>query len=79
MRFRELMADVFHCLGMSNIEGLVWMSDIKYSPIINSGIKIVEQVPIRDQLVPEDVPVEIAAKKATAYDTNKEVPDENIF
>lgn len=42
MWFWELMVDVFYCLGMSNIEGLVLMSDIKYSFIINFGIKIVE-------------------------------------
>jgi GTP cyclohydrolase II len=38
------------------------MSDMKHDAIINSGIKIVERVPIPPELIPKDAQVEIAAK-----------------
>lgn len=38
------------------------MSDMKYDAIINSGIKIVERIPIPPELIPKDAQVEIAAK-----------------
>ena len=41
------------------------MSDMKYDAIINSGIKIVERVPIPPELIPKDAQVEIAAKVNT--------------
>ncbi|NER03009.1 MAG: GTP cyclohydrolase II [Okeania sp. SIO3C4] len=79
MRFQELMPDVLHWLGVSKIDRLVSMSDMKYNAIVNSGIEIVERVPIPDDLVPEDAQVEIAAKKAAGYYTDGVVPDENVL
>ena len=46
---QELMPDVLHWLGISRIDSLVSMSDMKYNAIINSGIQVVDRIPI-----PED-------------------------
>ena len=39
---------------------------MKYDAIINSGIKIVERVPIPPELIPKDAQVEIAAKVSSS-------------
>ena len=69
MRFQELMPDVLHWLGVTQIDRFISMSDMKYNAIVNSGIKIVERVPIPDDLIPADAKVEIEAKKAAGYYT----------
>ncbi|HEX6956464.1 MAG TPA: GTP cyclohydrolase II [Ferrovibrio sp.] len=74
MRFQELMPDVLHWLGISRIDRLVSMSNMKYQPIVDSGIEVVERVPIPDELIPADAKVEMDAKKAAGYFTDK-VPD----
>lgn len=74
MRFQELMPDVLHWLGISRLDRLVSMSNMKYDPIINSGIEVVERVPIPDELIPADARVEMDAKKAAGYFTDK-IPD----
>jgi GTP cyclohydrolase II len=67
MRVQELMPDVLHWLGISRIDRLVSMSNMKYGPIVASGIEVVERVPIPDALIPADAGVEIDAKKAAGY------------
>ncbi|HSU04422.1 MAG TPA: GTP cyclohydrolase II, partial [Acetobacteraceae bacterium] len=67
MRFQELMPDVLHWLGISRIDRLVSMSNMKYAPIVASGIEVVERVPIPDELIPPDASVEMDAKKAAGY------------
>jgi GTP cyclohydrolase II len=67
MRFQELMPDVLHWLGVSRIDRLVSMSNMKFAPLIEQGIQIVDRVPIPPELVPEDAQVEIDAKKAAGY------------
>ena len=66
-RFQQLMPDVLHWLGIARIDRFVSMSDMKYEALIGQGIKIVERVPIPDELVPADAQVEMAAKKAAGY------------
>jgi len=66
-RFQQLMPDVIHWLGLSRIDRLVSMSDMKYEALRAQGINIVERIPIPDELVPADAHVEIAAKKAAGY------------
>jgi GTP cyclohydrolase II len=73
MRFQELMPDVLHWLGISRIDRFVSMSDIKYKPIVESGIEVVERVEIPAHLIPQEAMVEMDAKKAAGYFT-KEVP-----
>ena len=74
MRFQELMPDVLHWLGITRIDQLVSMSNLKYAPITASGIEVVERVPIPDWLIPADASVEMDAKKAAGYFTAA-VPD----
>lgn len=75
MRFQELMPDVLHWLGITRIDRLVSMSDMKYNAIVNSGIEVVERMAIPEDRIPEDAKVEIAAKQAAGYYTPGEVPD----
>ena len=75
MRFQELMPDVLHWLGITQIDRFVSMSDMKYNAIVNSGIEIVQRIPIPEELIPADAMVEIAAKQAAGYYTEKAVPD----
>lgn len=44
------------------------MSNMKYDAIVNSGIKIVERVPLPADLVPKDAKVEIDAKVFAGYE-----------
>lgn len=75
MRFQEFMPDVLHWLGITQVDHLVSMSNLKYDAIANSGIKVIERVPIPPELIPADAQVEIEAKKAAGYYTEGEVPD----
>ncbi len=79
MRFQELMPDVLHWLGITKIDRLVSMSDMKYNAIVNSGIEVIERVAIPEELIPPDAQVEIAAKKAAGYFTPGEVPDGDML
>lgn len=40
MRFQALMPDVLHWLGITKIDNMVSMSDMKYDAIVKSGIPI---------------------------------------
>jgi GTP cyclohydrolase II len=70
MRFQELMPDVLHWLGIARIDRLVSMSNMKFAPIVDSGIAVIERVPIPDDLIPADASVEMDAKKAAGYFTD---------
>ena len=74
MRFQELMPDVLQWLGVTHIDKLVSMSNMKYNAIINSGITVGERFEIPDDLIPADAQVEMDAKKAAGYFTDH-VPD----
>jgi GTP cyclohydrolase II len=74
MRFQELMPDVLHWLGIARIDRLVSMSDMKYNAIVNSGIQVVDRIPIPEDWIPADAQVEIVAKKAAGYYTPNPVP-----
>jgi GTP cyclohydrolase II len=66
-RFQSMMPDALHWLGITKIDKFISMSDMKYDAIVETGIKIVERVPIPPELVPDDAQVEIAAKVAVGY------------
>jgi GTP cyclohydrolase II len=68
-RFQQLMPDVIHWLGIARIDRFISMSDMKHDALTSQGIRIVERVPIPDELVPGDAQVEMAAKKAAGYFT----------
>mmetsp|Transcript_20606 Transcript_20606/g.49186 ORF Transcript_20606/g.49186 Transcript_20606/m.49186 type:complete len:471 (+) Transcript_20606:210-1622(+) len=67
MRFQELMPDALHWLGITKIDKLISMSDMKYNAITQSGIKVIERVAIPDELIPADAHVEIDAKMFAGY------------
>lgn len=69
VRFQELMPDVLNWLGITRIDRLVSMSDMKYDAMIRQGIKIGERVAIPDDRIPDDAKVEMDAKKAAGYYT----------
>src|SRR3974390_3473149 len=50
-RFQELMPDVLHWLGVARIDRFVSMSDVKFKPLVESGIAVGERVEIPDELV----------------------------
>lgn len=71
MRFQQIMPDALHWLGIKRIDNFISMSDMKYNAIVESGIKVVNRVPIPDDMVPEDAQVEMEAKKAAGYFTKE--------
>ena len=73
-RFQQLMPDVLHWLGVTRIDRLMSMSNMKYDAMVQSGIEIGERVPIPPELVPDDASVEIEAKKAAGYFTPDAAP-----
>jgi GTP cyclohydrolase II len=75
MRFQELMPDVLHWLGVTRIHRFVSMSDMKYEPLVKSGIEVVERVEIPPELIPGEAQVEMDAKRAAGYFT-RHVPGE---
>lgn len=66
-RFQAMMPDALHWLGVTKIDHFISMSDMKYDAIVNSGIKIINRVPIPPELVPKDAQVEIQAKVFIGY------------
>jgi GTP cyclohydrolase II len=75
MRFQELMPDVLHWLGISKIDRLVSMSDVKFNAITHSGIAVERRVALPDERIPADARVEIAAKKAAGYYSDSPLPN----
>ena len=71
-RFQQLMPDVLYWLGVTRINRLVSMSNLKYDALVAAGITIDTRVPIPDDLVPQDASVEMEAKKAAGYFTQEE-------
>jgi len=69
MRFQQLMPDVLHWLGVSRIHRLFSMNPEKYEAIVQSGIEVIERIPIPPELVPFEAQVEVAAKIAAGYYT----------
>jgi GTP cyclohydrolase II len=68
MRFQELMPDCLNWLGITRIDRLISMSDMKYDAIVQiGGIQVVERVPIPSHMIPPDAQVEIQAKMAAGY------------
>jgi GTP cyclohydrolase II len=71
-RFQQLMPDVLQWLGITRIDRLVSMSNMKHDALVSAGIEIGTRVPIPPELVPQDANVEIEAKKAAGYFTVEE-------
>lgn len=78
-RFQQLMPDVLHWLGVTHIDRLMSMSNMKYDAMVESGIAIGERVAIPPELIPPDASVEIEAKKAAGYYTPDGAPGDNAL
>jgi GTP cyclohydrolase II len=77
MRFQELMPDPLHWLGITKIDRLVSMSNMKYDALVASGIQIKQRIALPEDLIPADARVEMDAKKAAGYFTEGSIPDGN--
>ncbi|KAH0538621.1 Uracil-regulated protein 1 [Glutinoglossum americanum] len=73
MRFQALMPDILHWLGITKIDRMLSMSNMKHDAIVEQGIPIHERVPIPDEMIPEDSRVEIDAKIHAGYFTTGKV------
>ncbi|OKL61419.1 Uracil-regulated protein 1 [Talaromyces atroroseus] len=69
MRFQALMPDILHWLGITKIDRMLSMSNMKHDAIVQSGIPIIERIPIPDDMIPQDSRVEIDAKINSGYFT----------
>ena len=66
-RFQEFMPDCLHLFGITKIDNLHSMSNMKYNAITGSGIQVLNRISIPDELIPADASVEMEAKKAAGY------------
>ncbi|KAI5854768.1 GTP cyclohydrolase II, variant [Tricharina praecox] len=73
MRFQALMPDILHWLGITKIDRMLSMSNMKHDAIVEQGIPILERVPIPDSMIPDDSRVEIDAKIHAGYFTTGKV------
>jgi GTP cyclohydrolase II len=73
MRFQALMPDILHWLGITKIDRMLSMSNMKHDAIVEQGIPIHERVPIPDDMIPEDSRVEIDAKIHAGYFTTGKI------
>lgn len=79
MRFQALMPDILHWLGIKKIDRMLSMSNMKHDAIVDSGIKILERIPIPDDMIPSDSRVEIDAKiNAGYFTTGKQVTMDDL-
>ena len=74
MRFQATMPDVLHWLGITKIDRMISMSNMKYDAIVEAGIKILERIPIPPDMLPPDSQVEIDAKVAAGYFSTAKIP-----
>jgi len=73
-RFQEFMPDVLNYFGITKIDNLHSMSNMKYDAITAAGIRITNRISIPEDLIPADARVEIEAKKAAGYFSGGDAP-----
>jgi len=69
MRFQALMPDILHWLGITKIDRMLSMSNMKHDAIVGQGIPIYERVELPEHMIPADSRVEIDAKINAGYFT----------
>ncbi|KAK4104995.1 hypothetical protein N658DRAFT_483797 [Parathielavia hyrcaniae] len=69
MRFQALMPDILHWLGITKIDRMLSMSNMKHDAIVGQGIPIHERVELPSSWIPADSRVEIDAKINAGYFT----------
>ncbi len=67
MRFQPLMPDVLHWLGITRIDHMASMSNMKFDAMTSQGIEIMNRVTIPEDMIPDDARVEMDAKVAAGY------------
>ena len=77
LRLYALMPDVLHWLGITKIDRLVSMSNLKYGALVNAGIKVVKRIALPKYVIPPEAYVEIDAKVQSGYHTEGAVPDQD--
>jgi GTP cyclohydrolase II len=70
-RFQQIMPDVLCWLGIDRIDWLLSMSSEKYDAITAAGIQVMQRVSIPDSYIPKNAHIEINAKIAAGYHSNK--------
>ncbi|KAK4203668.1 GTP cyclohydrolase II [Triangularia verruculosa] len=79
MRFQALMPDILHWLGITKIDRMLSMSNMKHDAIVGQGIPIHERVELPEALIPADSRVEIDAKITAGYfTTGHRMTDEEL-
>lgn len=66
-RTQTFTSDIFHYLGITSINRLVSMSNMKHDALVASGISVGERVEIPAHRIPPDAQVEITAKRGSGY------------
>ncbi len=79
MRFQPLMPDPLHWLGVTRIDHMASMSNMKFDALTSQGIEIVNRVTIPDDLIPPDARVEMDAKMAAGYFSGGKVITEDLL
>ena len=78
MRFQELMPDALNWLGVKRINRFVSMSNMKFDALLRQGIDVVERIEIPVGLIPNDASVEMDAKRAAGYFSEREVDESTL-
>jgi GTP cyclohydrolase II len=79
MRFQALMPDILHWLGITKIDRMLSMSNMKHDAIVGQGIPIHERVELPESWIPADSRVEIDAKITAGYfTTGHRMTDEEL-
>ena len=73
------MPDILHWLGVTKIDRMLSMSNMKHDAMVEQGIEIGERVPIPGNRIPPDASVEMEAKKAAGYYTPEGAPSEEAL
>jgi len=63
------MPDILHWLGITKIDRMLSMSNMKHDAIVGQGIPIHERVELPESWIPADSRVEIDAKITAGYFT----------
>ena len=71
IRFQEFMPDPLLWLGITKIDHLYSMSNLKYNSLIESGIHVKNRYDIPKEYIHPDAKVEITAKINSGYHTSK--------
>eukprot|EP00913_Durusdinium_trenchii_P011125 g10447.t1 len=70
-RFQTMMPDALNWMGIRRIDLLCSMSNEKYEAITGAGIKVMKRVDLPDDFIKDSMRVELDAKIASGYHSDK--------